>query len=506
MSKTCIKPPLSVYTMSKSWVGLTGIFLFVLAIRLYFAFQTPFLSSDGAYLHVRYVETLLQGKLLWHDPLGYGGRTLIQSPLFDAILAFFAFFMPLPLVLKIIPNIFASLLVIPAYLISYTLTKHRPISLFVALLASFVPAFFANTFNHAAPLTLALTLFFFLTYAWLRTPQRPWIIIFLSLLLIFVFLHPLSILFVLSIAVYIALAAIERLNPRLAEYELGLFSIFFALWAQFLLYKKLILFHGPSVIWQNIPKELLSSFYASVTILGAIAQIGVFPLVDGTYALYKTAFKEPRKETLMLLSITIVSAVMLWFKLIAISTGLMLLGITLAIVFGKSLIISMRFIQETKFASYAVPITIITIISAFATTAYPAYTNAQSQLSNTITQEEVNSLAWLKNETPTDTTIIAPASYGNYITTISKRKNVIDDYFLLQPSINERHQDITRLYKTTFETEAVELLDKYSATYIIVPPGIKDISYGNSPCFKRVQSTNIRIYEKNPECKVKVVS
>lgn len=490
--------------MGKSWMGLIVVFLFVLAIRLYFAFQTPFYSTDEAYLNVRYVESFLQGEFLWHDNLGYGGRTLILSPVFDAILALFGLVMPLPLVLKIIPNIFASLLVIPAFAIAHRLTRHTVISLFSALLASLVPAFLAHTFNHVSGLTITLPLFFFMCYAWLRAPEK-WIVRFLVLLLIFVFLSPLSIIFVLSIGVYVALAFIERLKPRLAEYELGLFSIFFALWAQFLLYKKLILFHGPAVIWQNIPKELLSAFYSNVTILGAMAQIGVFPLVDGTYALYKTAFKEPQKETLMLLSITLVATVMLWFKLVSIVTGFMLLGITLAILFAKSLLIFLHYIQETKFAKYAWVLTILTMIAAFASTAGPAYAQIQAQLEHTITEEEVGALAWLDKIAAPNATIVAPVSYGNYITALAKRKNVMDSYFFLQPRAEERYQDILRLYKTPFETEAVELADKYAATHIIVPAGMKDLQYANG-CFSRIHSTGLVIYEKNTACKVKVVA
>ncbi len=490
--------------MSKSWVGLTAIVLFILAARLYFAFQTPYYTSDTAYLEVRSIESLQQGKLLWQDPLGSGGRTLVRSPVFDAILAFFAFFTPFAL--KIIPNIFASLLVIPAYLIAKKLTNNTPISLFSALLTGLVPAYFSHTFNHVSPHTLDITLFFFLAYAWLNTPSKPWIFTFLTTLLVFVFLSPLSIILVLSIGVYLALAALEQIKPTAAENELGLFSIFFTLWAQFILYKKLILFHGPSVIWQNIPKELLSTSYSNITILGAIAQIGIFPLVDGTYALYKTAFKEPRKETLLLLSITIVSALTLWLKLINITTGFMLLGATLAILFSKSLLLTKNYLNETKIRKYTPLIIIITAISAFATTAYPAYTQTQTQLQQTITHEEITALAMLQNTTPENSAFIAPASYGNYITAIAKRKNVIDTYFLLQPRANERYQDIERVYKTTFETEAVELLDKYKAMYIVVPPKTKDIAYGSAPCFKRIHATNIIIYRKDASCEVKVVA
>lgn len=485
-------------------MGLTTVVLFILAARLYFAFQTPYYTSDTAYLEIRSIESLMQGQLLWQDQLGNGGRTLIRSPVFDAILAFFALF--IPYALKIIPNIFASLLIIPAFLIAKKLTDNTNISLFSALLAGLVPAYFSHTFNHVATHTLSLTLFFFLVYAWLNIPSRPWIYTFLTTLLVFVFLSPLSIILVLSIGVYLVLAALEQIKPTAAENELGLFSIFFALWAQFLLYKKLILFHGPRIIWQNIPNELLSGFYSNVTILGAIAQIGIFPLVDGTYALYKTAFKEPRKETLMLLSITIVSALTLWFKLIDITTGFMLLGTTLAIIFSKSLIITKNYFNETKIRKYTPMILTLIAISAFATTAYPAYTQTRSQLQQTITHEEVTALTELQNTTPENAVFMAPASYGNYITAIAKRKNVIDTYFFLQPRANERYKDAARIYKTTFETEAVELLDKYKAMYIVVPPGTKDLAYGNGLCFKRIHATNIIIYRKDASCEVKVVA
>jgi hypothetical protein len=489
--------------MGKSWMGLIVAVLIVLALRLYFAFQTPFYTSDEAYLNARAIEAIQNKGLLWEDKLGYGGRTYAHSPLFDAIIALAGLITPYAL--KILPNIFASLLVIPAFLIAHRLTKNTPIALFSSLLASVVPAYFSHTFNHATPLTLSITMFFLITYAWLKTPES-WVLPFLSLLIIFVFLSPLSIVFVLSIALYILLISIEHLKQKIAEYELGLFAIFFTLWAQFLLYKKLILFHGPAVIWQNTPEELLSAFYANITILGAITQIGVFPLVDGMYALYKTAFKEPQKDTLMLLSITIVSSILLWLKLIKITTGLMLLGITLSILFSKSIMLTYNYLKTTKISKYAWMLTCITMIAAMATTAYPAYAQTKEQLSKTITREEVTALATLQQITPEDAIVIAPATYGNYITAIAKRKNMMDTYFFLQPRINERYQDLARLYKTPFETEAVELFDKYNADYLIVPPGTKDIPYGNSPCFKRIRGTNILIYEKNPECKVKVVS
>lgn len=491
--------------MGKSWVGLVGIFLFVLLARLFFAFQTPFFTSDDAYLHVRYVEHILQtGTPLWDDPLGYGGRTLVLSPLFDYILAFFALF--IPSALKIMPNIFASLIVFPVYLIAFHLTRKHWIALFSALLGGFVPVFFANTINQVSPLSLAIPLFIFLVYAWLRVPKRSWVLAFLGGLLFFVFLHPLSLVLVLGIVVYVGLAMAERFKQSLAELELALFSLFFTLWAQFLLYKKLILFHGPAVIWQNIPSQLLSEHFAQVTVLGALWQVGVLPLVGGTYVLYKYVFREHQRDAYVLFSFSAAVFGLLWLKLLDVETGLMLLGVFLVLLFSDWLLILMDFVRQTKAAKYRNFICSFCMLLVFLTSVLPAFTEAQAVVSKTITAEEVASLKWLNQNTPINATILAPANYGNYISAIAGRRNVVDSYFLLRGQANERLSDVNRVFRTVLETEAVSLFDKYNANYLFVPPDLKDIGFSGSPCFKRVYSANVRIYEKNPKCHMRVVS
>ncbi|HLC32636.1 MAG TPA: STT3 domain-containing protein, partial [Candidatus Nanoarchaeia archaeon] len=166
--------------MRKLWMWLFIVFTVVFAIRLIAAFQTPFLSSDNSYFHVRLVDAFRHGQLLTTDSLGFGGRTIVASPLFDGIIAFFTLFIPEGIVFKLIPNFFASLLVVPAFLLAHKLTKDDFLSLFAAVLASSVPAFFSHTFNQLTALSLALPVFFMLVYAWLEVPRQ--ILLFLSLL------------------------------------------------------------------------------------------------------------------------------------------------------------------------------------------------------------------------------------------------------------------------------------------------------------------------------------
>lgn len=488
--------------MRNSWKWLLAIYLIVLGTRLFFAFHTPFYTTDDSYLHLRLIDSLQEGNLLAHDPLGYGGRTLILSPLFDIALAALDLLFGTT-ALKIIINVLASLLIIPAYLLAHQLTNDKLSSLTSAMLAGFVPAFIANTFNHLTPLALAIPLFFFLAYAWLKTPKKPWT--FIGLLLLFAFLHPLSILFVLSIGAWFVLLAVERTRIRTARYELGLFALFFVLWVQFLLYKKLILFHGPAVIWQNIPAGLLSNFYSDITILSAFWQTGFITLFGGTYVLYRVMHKKHEKDAYFLLSITLVTAFLLWLKLIAISTGLAILGITLTILYSRYLLLLRTSLKKTKFARLSTLFVTTSIILALLTTIYPSYLSITTELRHTITEEEVTALTWLGKTTPPTATIIAPPEYGHYITAIAKRSNVMDDYYFLQPRVNERHQDITRLYTTSLETEAVRLFDKYNASHLIVPPSTPTVKF-TSPCFEKTTAKRVSIYEKDPECKVEAVA
>jgi len=103
-----------VFRSTEFWV--IGLFVLVLAIRLFIAFQSPYFNYD-AYFSLRQAEHITTtGLPLYNDPLSYGGKTQLFAPLQYYVLAFFSLILPLTLVAKIIPNIFASLLVVLIYL------------------------------------------------------------------------------------------------------------------------------------------------------------------------------------------------------------------------------------------------------------------------------------------------------------------------------------------------------------------------------------------------------
>ncbi len=473
----------------------------VFGLRIFFAFQTPFFSSDQAYFHKQVSERILSGESPWYDTLGYGGRSVIISPLFESLLSFAGLFFDENVVLKVLPNFFASLLVIPAFFIAFRLTGNDWISASTSLLASIVPVFVAKTFNHISPLSLAVPVFFFLIYAWLSEKIK----LFVFMLVFFAFLNPLSVVLVLSIGVYFVLSALDRLDVKVIEYERGVFSIFFTLWVHFLVFKKLILFHGASVIWRNIPVPLLSSFFARITLLQAMVQIGIYPVAQGIYALYVTILRNPLRDVNMLFAVCLTSGILLWVKVIDLSSGMMLLGVTLAVLFSRWSLLVFQYVKRTRIAKFAGLVTFLSIALAVFTTAYPAYAAVNSELLSTVSSDDISALEWARDELPSDSVVVSPVNYGHYVSAVAGKKTVIDSYFFLQPRINERFDDVLRVYSTPFETEAVELFDKYNATHLIIPPGVKDVKYSDSHCFSRVYEKRVRIYEKDPECKVRVV-
>ena len=133
-----------------SHIILLLIFILNLAFRLSFALKTENLSSDFSYFHLRNLETFLNNGQIGYDNLSYGGREMVYSSFFYYFLGFFANFMPGDLVLKIIPEIFISLLPIIIFFIVKLIVKNSYISLFCSLLSGFIPIVLQKTLNQGS--------------------------------------------------------------------------------------------------------------------------------------------------------------------------------------------------------------------------------------------------------------------------------------------------------------------------------------------------------------------
>ncbi len=486
----------------------------VFALRLWIAFSSEGLSTDDAYFHLRQIEHIRStGLPLYDDPLSWGGRQYFFTPVFHYVVAAGSLIMPVGVAVKVVPNLLAVLLIPIIYCIVCRIAKNRGVALFTAVFSGFVPVWFGYTINTLSPITLAAPLLFFLIYALMRVQESKWRYFYLVGLIVLSFTHPLAILFVLGLMFYLVLMLVERLKLERAELEIALFSVFFVLWSQFLLYKNFILAHGPAVIWQNIPPALLSLQFSNVTIISAIYQIGILPVVYGVFVVYRYLFRRKHKMTYFLIAFTLAAAVLLWFRLVPVRPGMMMLGMFLLVLFSKWVDFFLTYISTTRFHRL-VPAFVVLLITTFVLTAMlPSWNAGWSAQKETPSSAETRAYEWIRSQMPADSTVIANADEGHKVAELAQRKNVIDSHFLLQHDSKQRLHDVNRIFSTVLGVEAAELMERYNANVILLSPESKErykintLKYvEKSKCFSQTFSEGgYEVFVKLSYCHVEVV-
>ena len=382
--------------MSKrTTILLVVLFAIVLATRLYFAFSIPSFSSDDSYFHLRQIEQIRDtGLPIFEDDLSFSGRTYIFSPVFHYFIALFTLFMPAIFAAKLVTNIFAASLVFFIYLIAKRITNNSFVSLATAFLSGFVPVFFADTVTELTPISIVIPLMFLLIYALMNIKDKTWLYGYLILLVILTLMHPLILLFVLGLCIYLVLILIEKLKQNREELEISLFSVFFVLWVYFIMYKKLLVFHGPAVIWQNIPPDILSNYFAKASILGAIYNIGIVPFVLGLYVIYWFSFKKKNRQIYLIVAFAASAGLFLWLRLISLNIGLMVFGIVLVILFAQWFTYFIAYVKQSRVSNYMYLLTALVFVGLLIFSVYPSIAMAKENIDN-ISPEELAALKWI---------------------------------------------------------------------------------------------------------------
>jgi len=473
------------------WIGV--VIAIVLALRLWLAFSTPHLAFEG-YEHARQVDHILAtGLPLAYDELSWGGRQVVGTPVFDYLLAFFSLFMG-SYALKIIPNLFASLSVIVVYLFAQMLTKKENVSLMAAGFAGFLPVFVQQTLLTASPLSLGVPLILFLCYALLRTKDKHWVTIYLITLLIASFFSPYILLFVFALAIYLALVMTENLESTRQELELVLFTIFFALWAQFVLYKDVLFFHGTNVFFNNLP---LPFTVGGTSLLAALYLIGVVPFFAGILVMYQYFLKKKKKEIYLLTGIIITVAILVWLRFIPTTHGLVYLSLPFAILFADGFETVREWYKTTRLGEHVWLLYVVLVLVFYATSIQPAYGGA---LEGQPSAELREALDWIRT-TPENSIVASQLQHGGWINTLGERGNVIDPHVLMVLRPTERYSAVQRLFQTSSQTEAVEIMDQYGATFVLTD---QPLAYAPGKCFQeRFTNQDFTIYEKSTLCRVR---
>lgn len=486
------------------WVAI--IFLTVLAIRLIIAFQTPFFNYE-AYFSLRQVENIKDtGLPLYNDPLSYEGKSQLFAPLNYYVLAFFSLFMPDNIAAKIIPNIFAAFIIILAYFMALKITKSPKISLLTSFMSGFIPILFFDI-NRASIDYLSTLLVFSVIYCIFRINEKKYVDYALILIFLLVLTTPLALILIVGLLFYLLLLKLENHHIEMKELEIILFFAFLSFWVNLLIFKNAFLSHGFLIIWQNIPTEIITGFFNKLTLLETFYTISIIPMLLGLYGFYLAFHEERNKEVMLLTGFGISVFLLMWFRLLNLVTSIMLLSITLVIISAFALRKTTTFVEKTKLHKYEKIFLIVFIVIFLITSILPSiYLGIEKSL-DTPRIEDVVVLEWVQQNTPKTATIIGTLREGHLIAYYAKRRNMMDENFLLIQNIDQRLNDLDSLYTTKFQIEAVSIMNNYDAKYILfteearVDYSIQNLSYIDNECFQQVfYSQNSSLYLN--KCKI----
>ncbi len=468
---------------------LFAIFVAVFISRLAVAFSSSSFTYD-AYFNIRQVEIIRErGVFTFNDPLAYSPHPFM--PLFHYLLAFFSLVLPIGLVLKIVPNLLASLVVFFAYLLAFEMTKDKAASLFSAMSAGFVPIFFFKTVNSLSEYSLVIPLMLLLVYFFIRLNEANFLLYFLFALFALVLSHPTAILFVAGLSMYVFLLYVLGTKASKSEMEIIFFSLISSVWIIFLFFKKPLLVHGFSVLWQNLPSQIISVQFGNLDILDAIYKVGFLTFIAGIFISYKYVFQEKRKDIHVLISLSFMVLVLLAAHLIKLDTGLMFLGIFFAVMSGLAYKILFEYLEKTHISKRIFIIALVLIGIFISTSVFTSLSYRSINLKNEPSNREIDAFSWLSGVTP-EQVVFSDIKEGFLVTAVSRQKNFVDNRFILSDDAEQRLSDLETLYTTQSQIAAIQLLDTYNISYLVFTRdalesrNLTGIRYYTSDCFDPV--------------------
>jgi len=473
------------------------IFFFVLLTRLFFAFNTPYYSSPEAYDNLRNIENVKETfKPIIYDELSYGGNVSFFPPLFYYVMAIFFL---IPFMLKIVPALLISSLVFVVYKIAKDLFKNKNAAILSGLMAGFLPIAYIKTLNQISVFSLFLPLMFYTIYCFINIDQKKYMNRFIALSFILPLLHPLSFLLVVTLIFYYVIAGVESLKVSKLRNEGILFFVFITFIIEFIIFKGAFLKLGINIIWQNIPKEVILNYFRNFDMLDIIYKVGFLPMLMGISGAVLVFTRYKSKDGVVIGSFLLSALFLMVARLVEFETGALFLGVSLSIMSALFIDKMFKYISLTKFSHMKKYFNYFLFLLVFLTLVLPSFFVSNNVIKSTISDNEFSVLTNLGED---DDIMLSSMEEGYYITGIAKKKSVIDKNFLMVDNIDERYNDVSRIYTTSFEKIALQLLHKYDVDYIYISDKTKEIYnkgnldyLDNEECFRQIEKAGrVEVY------------
>lgn len=447
----------------KYWFGVL-IAVAVVVVRLLIPHAAG-LSFDS-YAHVMQAEHIASTgvPLLSYELSGTSTRALF-SPVYDYGLAFTGIFFGMETGARIIAAVLAGLLVLGVFVFVVVGTKNGVAATLAALAAAVVPEFWADVAS-ASSINLGVVLGLWWLICFLQLEKKVWRVAFLVLLVLGALTSAMMLVFVVALLAYLALAEMARVQRPRGEHEFVFFALLFVSWLFIVALKDVFVVHGFGAIWQNTPALLQNAYFVDVRVLDAVVAVGVLPFLGGMYVLYRHLFAEHERAVYLLMGLVVTTGVLSWTKLVTPEIGLRVLSVGLVALFGFAVRDVIRFVSTTRFAwvKQSTPWLIAAVLLVGGIAAADEVKDANAQA---VSSAERAAAEWLRAATPDDSVVAGAWSDGFLISALAGRTPVANGQFLLQPESAERVGDLQTLFTAPFTSEAVTVLGKYDADFVL---------------------------------------
>jgi len=480
-------------------IALIVLFVLVLGLKLLFTLSVSYPSYDSFYT-LREVDSIRDTAApLSYDELSYQGRSHIGGGFFYYLISIFSLAIPLVFILKYLFILFFMISLVFVFLITQKLFPARWIAFLITTLAALSPSLFTFSLNGLSTTSFVFMLYLILIYLFISIENKNNIVYFLVFFIMLMFTSSLSLALVLGTAFYFLLLRLEFLPIKKREFELLFFSGIFSLWYFTLLFKKLFV-DGIESLWQGIPKELLSNYFAGMTLPLALSLVGFIPMILGFYALYMVLFTQRNRNLLFLVALSFSWGFLTWFKLIPFKEGIVFLTVTLVLLSGYTINRITTYFKKTKMSNVR-PILAFGLILLILLSFIPVFGFMKTLSENSPTDDELLTMDFIKENTPEDSTILGNIKDGHLISGVAQRKNFFDEQFFFAPQAQDRFDDAKKIFLSKSEVAVMSLLNIYNVDYIYISKNTLS-NYGDqslfieSNCFEEIYSTQTtKVYE-----------
>lgn len=484
--------------LKQTTVLLIVLLIFVLLAKLIVLSDIDSPAYDS-YYGMRQVENIKStGVPIVNDNLSYQGRTNTLDFFVYYILAFFSVFVPIKLLF-----LFGGVLVglgslVLIFLIARKLYANRWVALIVTVLGALSTVIFSSSLATLTSSSLFLLVYLGMIYAFISFSRNEnQIVWFLILAVVGTLLSSLMLPLVLAFVIYFLLVKLENLKTRYKEVELVGFTGLFVIWYHLILYRSLFELHGSRVLWDSVPRELLSVFFQKLSLPLMVALIGVLPFILGLYAIYHSLFTQRRRYLLFVTSLALSFIGLLFMGFLPVLDGLLFTTVSFILLSGFAIKQLNAYFNKMNFARVKYFLVALLIVLSLVNFVPIIISGSQIQSPSIDETEFLESLSL-----PKDATIFANIQEGQFISYYAGEKTFYDERFTLAPQPQRRYEDAQTIFLSTSKTKTLSLLNYYDIHYVYLSQltrseyNVSTYLFENDPCFKLVgQSEQSQLYE-----------